>query len=1001
MRRIPGFFFFVFIGLMLVAVEANGQNLINVLPASDSNFITTLRTFLSEEDAERYDELAAGVVITGGIHAAGAGLTKTPSSLIAYADGWRITETGSIVYPPSSTCVVIAGKATTGNVASFTRVTGTHYLIDCTGGARPALPNDSVWLMEVTTDGTGVTVVEDLRGRRPTAFIDAGEYESLAAAVTAIGSDSYTLLVQSHLYVGANLTVPTNITLHIARGGQVEVGSGFTLTLAQPIVAGRYRIFAAGSVISFQSYLEVFPEWWGATTLDATDDAGAIESAITSLPAMASAVNCGALGGNNSCGGIVSLAAGRYNLTSTIDINTTATASTLVEEVTLQGTGRDATFLSYTGSLNAINVVGFDTNNRANGFRLKDFKLVDTGGSGNIGIVMQNLSDVLVENVIVSNFNSAAPTVRVLESIATGGSQNVDIAVGGDGIYLNLVEDFIVRNSSFISNNIGVYCFQDCDHGLIGPGNVFTSVTGAENSSVALVGPISRFRIEGNHFDTGLADGEGEVFLWNVDGVDVIGNHFADGDAQNWIYANALTSGPRNHAVNVEENYFDISEFGESGANLNQTLYLRNTSSGQIRGNTIEGSAVSFGGADIVLAAGTEKIVLDGNQAYIGASAIGGFAAGSARPVAISDANSSSVVIGSLGDPFGQATNPGIYASGAILSSRGGVQEARTNSATQSSFHNGTASLAITSGLGVTVAVTTSGWNSSEGVQINFPVGATTDADRVDFTNTTVTCAPGNYYTISFAARNSSGATAARDDITFQMTGAENLGNFVPQLDTNFNRYWFTTSRCIIGGAVNLRVYQNTAQVGALSVLVDAVQVEVNAESPGGFISDGTTATAFDGFILSHGGMALSARIQTISGNVTFDFSDGAILDFEVSGGTIRTVSPTGNFPIGQIVFVHNRPSSGAGFIFDPTGMNRYLPANTGLVAEWNGGGWRRVAITGPGSATGAELAVVLANYANGESVYCSTCNPDATCTGGGPGALAFRIAGAWACELN
>jgi hypothetical protein len=37
----------------------------------------------------------------------------------------------------------------------------------------------------------------------------------------------------------------------------------------------------------------------------------------------------------------------------------------------------------------------------------------------------------------------------------------------------------------------------------------------------------------------------------------------------------------------------------------------------------------------------------------------------------------------------------------------------------------------------------------------------------------------------------------------------------------------------------------------------------------------------------------------------------------------------------------------------------------------------------------------------NGAVVYCSDCNPDATCTGSGAGAMAFRIAGAWACELN
>lgn len=36
-----------------------------------------------------------------------------------------------------------------------------------------------------------------------------------------------------------------------------------------------------------------------------------------------------------------------------------------------------------------------------------------------------------------------------------------------------------------------------------------------------------------------------------------------------------------------------------------------------------------------------------------------------------------------------------------------------------------------------------------------------------------------------------------------------------------------------------------------------------------------------------------------------------------------------------------------------------------------------------------------------GSIVYCSDCNPDATCTGSGSGAFAFNVAGSWACELN
>ena len=45
--------------------------------------------------------------------------------------------------------------------------------------------------------------------------------------------------------------------------------------------------------------------------------------------------------------------------------------------------------------------------------------------------------------------------------------------------------------------------------------------------------------------------------------------------------------------------------------------------------------------------------------------------------------------------------------------------------------------------------------------------------------------------------------------------------------------------------------------------------------------------------------------------------------------------------------------------------------------------------------------ANLFATANNASIIYCSDCNPDATCTAAGAGAFAFRIAGAWACELN
>ena len=76
-----------------------------------------------------------------------------------------------------------------------------------------------------------------------------------------------------------------------------------------------------------------------------------------------------------------------------------------------------------------------------------------------------------------------------------------------------------------------------------------------------------------------------------------------------------------------------------------------------------------------------------------------------------------------------------------------------------------------------------------------------------------------------------------------------------------------------------------------------------------------------------------------------------------------------------------------------PTGVDKTitLPNTTGTVSLSTTSGVLMPTFT----------QATLPASANGNIVYCSNCNPNATCTTGGAGAFAFRIAGAWACELN
>ena len=54
------------------------------------------------------------------------------------------------------------------------------------------------------------------------------EYESLAAAIAAIGSEVRTLEVANAVTVSSDLTVPQNVTLSFALDGQINVAAGAT-----------------------------------------------------------------------------------------------------------------------------------------------------------------------------------------------------------------------------------------------------------------------------------------------------------------------------------------------------------------------------------------------------------------------------------------------------------------------------------------------------------------------------------------------------------------------------------------------------------------------------------------------------------------------------------------------------------------------------------------------------------------------------------------------------
>ncbi len=118
---------------------------------------------------------------------------------------------------------------------------------------------------EHDSDGTHGTITPtDIKAYGP--WVDARNYASINAAVTAIGSDSKTLLVPDAQTLAANLTVPSNIHLVILKGGSIVKASTYTLTINGPFEAGLYQVFSGFTTdVTFGAGAveKVFTEWWG------------------------------------------------------------------------------------------------------------------------------------------------------------------------------------------------------------------------------------------------------------------------------------------------------------------------------------------------------------------------------------------------------------------------------------------------------------------------------------------------------------------------------------------------------------------------------------------------------------------------------------------------------------------------------------------------------------------------------------------------------------------
>jgi len=107
---------------------------------------------------------------------------------------------------------------------------------------------------------------------------------TLEDAITRIGSDNATIVINNTQTLTGDLTTPTNVVLRVMQTGQI--GGTFTLTINGNFEAGLYQVFGSDItvVLGDLAKSKIHPEWWG---VDGIADEVEINKAIIA-------------GGNNS-----------------------------------------------------------------------------------------------------------------------------------------------------------------------------------------------------------------------------------------------------------------------------------------------------------------------------------------------------------------------------------------------------------------------------------------------------------------------------------------------------------------------------------------------------------------------------------------------------------------------------------------------------------------------------------------------------------------------------
>ncbi|CAN5837946.1 hypothetical protein BH18ACI4_BH18ACI4_18830 [soil metagenome] len=291
--------------------------------------------------------------------------------------------------------------------------------------------------------------------------IDAANYKSLGAAVMAIGSSVRTLVISTTDFPsGSSVTIPRTLTLQFTGVGTVLLGAGHTVTHLGGAEGWPMRqIFSGPGVIRFGGSThprnsripEVYPQWWGATGDNVTDNLAAFNAARDSA---------GTLGS-----GTIKITQGNFYLSKTLVLTTLVKLIGSSGKGTRGDTGNGISQLVFPAGVTGILVAApsYSAGQPEGGnSSIQDLEIRARAKSGTAYGVHLNMR-AAISNIYVTGFSSHGVYIDSNESDKNCNNwyiSNVALYLnGGDGLRVN-------GYNANAGNAIGVDASQNSGYGI-------------------------------------------------------------------------------------------------------------------------------------------------------------------------------------------------------------------------------------------------------------------------------------------------------------------------------------------------------------------------------------------------------------------------------------------------------------------------------------------------------------------------------------------------------